>query len=151
MTTDLSKYDASQLPSADVLGRQRYAIIVADWNSEITYAMAQGALDTLLQNGVDPDNIDIRHVPGTVELTFAAARVIEEEPARTSITSASLSPKESPSSIHKETCRWSSPCLRSSINSRRSTDVAVNWVIKAWKALIPPSAWPTSNPLTPNH
>ena len=35
MTTDLSKYDASQLPSADVLGRQRYAIIVADWNSEI--------------------------------------------------------------------------------------------------------------------
>ena len=41
--------------------------------------MAQGALDTLLQNGVDPDNIDIRHVPGTVELTFAAARVIEEE------------------------------------------------------------------------
>ncbi len=79
MTTDLSKYDASQLPSADVLGRQRYAIIVADWSSEITYAMAQGALDTLIQNGVDPDNIDIRHVPGTVELTFAAARVIEEE------------------------------------------------------------------------
>ena len=47
MTTDLSKYDASQLPSADVLERQRYAIVVADWNSEITYAMAQGALDTV--------------------------------------------------------------------------------------------------------
>ena len=45
MTTDLSKYDASQLPSADVLGRQRYAIVVADWNSEITYAMAQGAME----------------------------------------------------------------------------------------------------------
>ena len=28
MTTDLSKYDATQLPSADVLGRQRYAIVV---------------------------------------------------------------------------------------------------------------------------
>ena len=60
MTTDLSKYDASQLPSADVLGRQRYAIIVADWNSEITYAMAQGALyilneeivKSLKENGV---------------------------------------------------------------------------------------------------
>ena len=63
MTTDLSKYDASQLPSADVLGRQRYAIVVADWNSEITYAMAQGAID----------------IPGAVELTFGAARIMKEE------------------------------------------------------------------------
>ena len=79
MTTDLSKYDANQLPSADVLGRQRYAIIVADWNSEITYAMAQGAYDTLVKHGVQADNIDICHVPGTVELTYGAARIIKEE------------------------------------------------------------------------
>lgn len=79
MTTDLSKYDASQLPSADVLGRQRYAIVVADWNSEITYAMAQGAIDTFIKHGVEEDNIDIIHVPGAVELTFGAARIMKEE------------------------------------------------------------------------
>jgi len=79
MTTDLSKYDANQLPSADVLGRQRYAIVVADWNSEITYAMAQGAVDTLIKHGVQEEDIDICHVPGTVELTYAAARMIREE------------------------------------------------------------------------
>ena len=79
MTTDLSKYDASQLPSADVLGRQRYAIVVADWNSEITYAMAQGAIDTLTKHGVEEDSIDVIHVPGAVELTFGAARVMKEE------------------------------------------------------------------------
>ena len=79
MTTDLSKYDASQIPSADVLGRQRYAIVVADWNNEITYPMAQGAIDTFIKHGVDPDNIDVRHVPGAVELTFGAARLMEEE------------------------------------------------------------------------
>ena len=79
MTTDLSKYDASQLPSADVLERQRYAIVVADWNSEITYAMAQGALDTFVKHGVPEDNIDIIHVPGTVELTYGAARITKEE------------------------------------------------------------------------
>lgn len=78
MTTDLSKYDATTLPSADVLKRQRYAIIVADWNSDVTYAMAQGALDTLERHGVDEDNIVVVHVPGTVELTFAASRVISE-------------------------------------------------------------------------
>ncbi|MBQ2540274.1 MAG: 6,7-dimethyl-8-ribityllumazine synthase [Paludibacteraceae bacterium] len=79
MTTDLSKYDATQLPSADVLGRQRYAIIVADWNSEITYAMAQGALETFVKHGVREENIRVVHVPGTVELTFAAARLMHEE------------------------------------------------------------------------
>ncbi len=79
MTTDLSQYDASQLPGADVLGRQRYAIIVADWNSEITYAMAQGAMDTFVKHGVQEDNIDIVHVPGAVELTYGAARVMKEE------------------------------------------------------------------------
>ena len=79
MTTDLSKYDASQLPSADGLGRQRYAIVVADWNSEITYAMAQGAVDTFVKNGVPEENIDILHVPGAVELTYGAARIIKEE------------------------------------------------------------------------
>ena len=79
MTTDLSKYDSNQLPSADVLGRQRYAIIVADWNSEITFAMLQGAIDTLLKHGVSEENIDVMHVPGTVELTFGAARIMREE------------------------------------------------------------------------
>ena len=79
MTTDLSKYDANQLPSADVLGRQRYAIIVADWNSEITYALAQGAIDTFTKHGVSEDNIVVMHVPGTVELTYGAARLMKEE------------------------------------------------------------------------
>ena len=78
MTTDLSKYDANTLPNADVLKRQRYAIIVADWNSEITFALAQGAIDTFRKHGVEDENILVQHVPGTVELTYAAARMIEE-------------------------------------------------------------------------
>ena len=76
MTTDLSRYDANELPSADVLSRQRYAIVVADWNSEITHALAQGAIDTLLKHGVQEDHIDVMHVPGTVELTYGAAMYV---------------------------------------------------------------------------
>lgn len=79
MTTDLSKYDASLLPSADVLSRQRYAIVVADWNSEITYALCQGAIDTFVKHGVPEENISVTHVPGTVELTFAASRLLVDE------------------------------------------------------------------------
>lgn len=79
MTSDLSRYDANQLPSADVLERQRYALVVADWNSEITFAMAQGAIDTLIKHGVQGDNIDVLHVPGTVELTYGATHIMKEE------------------------------------------------------------------------
>ncbi len=79
MTTDLSNYDASLLPNADVLARQRYAIIVADWNSEITFAMAQGAVDTLVKHGACEDSILLIHVPGTVELTYAASKVMQEQ------------------------------------------------------------------------
>lgn len=78
MTTNLSQYDANLLPDADVLKRQRYAIIVADWNSDITYPMAQGAVDTLIKSGVREENILVQHVPGTVELTYAAAKLIRE-------------------------------------------------------------------------
>ena len=77
MTTDLSRYDANELPSADVLKRQRYAIVVADWNSEITHALAQGAIDTLLKHGVLEGHIDVMHVPGTVELTYGASLYVK--------------------------------------------------------------------------
>lgn len=74
MTTDLSRYDANSLPGADILKCQRYAVIVADWNADITHKMAQGAVDTLAEHGVQRKNIVVQHVPGTVELTNAAAR-----------------------------------------------------------------------------
>ena len=80
MTTDLSLYDATSLPGADVLKRQRYAIIVADWNNHITFKLAQGAIDTLLKHGVQEEHIIVQHVPGTVELTYAAARLITQPP-----------------------------------------------------------------------
>lgn len=78
MTTDLSQYDATLLPSADVLKRQRYAIVVADWNSKITYALARGAIDTFIKHGVTEEHVSVLHVPGTVELTYAAAKLMGE-------------------------------------------------------------------------
>ena len=79
MLFPLTRYDANELPSADVLQRQRYAIVVADWNSEITHALAQGAIDTLLKHGVQEKNIDVMHVPGTVELTYGAMLYVSGE------------------------------------------------------------------------
>ncbi len=74
---NLSDYNPNELPNADVLARQRYAIVVADWNSDITFALLEGAIETFIKAGVKEENIDIIHVPGTVELTYAAAKVIK--------------------------------------------------------------------------
>ena len=78
MTTNLSQYDETIMPNADVLAHQRYAIIVADWNKDITFALANGAIEKLLKHGVKEKNIFVTHVPGTVELTFAAKRAMRQ-------------------------------------------------------------------------
>ena len=76
---NLSAYNADELPNAGVLKRQRFAIAVADWNSEITYALLEGAYDTLVKHGVQENNIKVVHVPGTFELTYAANKLQQEQ------------------------------------------------------------------------
>ena len=55
----------------------RFAIVTANWNSHITHALRDGAIDTLHKAGVSDDDIDTFDVPGAVELTFAASQLIE--------------------------------------------------------------------------
>lgn len=73
-TVNLSEYDASQVPSAD---NMRFGIVVAEWNSEITGALRQGAIDTLLKNGAHPENIHTEYVPGSFELPLGAQFLAE--------------------------------------------------------------------------
>lgn len=53
------------------------AIIVADWNEKITYALRDGAIETLQLAGVLKENIHIHYVPGSYELPFAAQTVMQ--------------------------------------------------------------------------
>ena len=67
--TNLSEHNAAEVPSGKGF---RIGIVAAEWNSEITHALAQGALETLRQYDVKEDNIKLYHVPGSFELTTAA-------------------------------------------------------------------------------
>lgn len=69
---NLSDHNTAQMPPKTVVENQRYAIAVSDWNSDITYALLDGAMSALLQNGVKKENIFVVHVPGTFELTHVA-------------------------------------------------------------------------------
>ena len=60
------------------MANQKYAIAVAQWNPEVTHPLLRGAVDTLIEHGVIEDNIDIKYVPGTFELTHAS-RILQDE------------------------------------------------------------------------
>lgn len=75
---NLSQYNAELMPDKEAVFNQKYAIAVADWNPQITHAMLRGAIETLELIGVKSENIDLVHVPGTFELTFAAKQLLNQ-------------------------------------------------------------------------
>ena len=76
MSTELHQ-GASQFPVPKI-DNFRVALAVAEWNSHITDTLAQGAIDYFKAYGIDvEEDVDVYHVPGTVELTFAASQLIE--------------------------------------------------------------------------
>ena len=64
---NLSEFDPTQLPDATGL---KIGVVVAQWNSEITHALAQGALETLKRCGLTDDQILQWDVPGSFELIY---------------------------------------------------------------------------------
>lgn len=60
------------------LGNRRVAVITAEWNPEVTFAMRDAAIEFLHQY-IEPDNIISRLVPGSFELVNAAARMLSSE------------------------------------------------------------------------
>lgn len=66
---NLSTYDESSIPNSAKL---RVGIVVADWNADITHALYDGCLDTLIKHGVSKDNIHTAQVPGAFELPSGA-------------------------------------------------------------------------------
>lgn len=75
---NLSDYNPDLMPDKKKVSTQQYAIAVADWNSKITHPLLQGAIDSLVENGVELSQIKIVHVPGTFELTFAAKQLLDD-------------------------------------------------------------------------
>lgn len=66
---NLSTFSTESLP--DITTR-RFALVVAEWNAEVTEALYAGAHQTLLTYGATPENVIRGNVPGSYELTLAA-------------------------------------------------------------------------------
>ncbi len=73
---NLSDFSHTEVPSATGM---RFGIVVAEWNTEITGALAKGAFDALLKYGASENQISIKFVPGAYELSLGAQFLLEFE------------------------------------------------------------------------
>lgn len=64
----------SPLPEVEDM---RVAIVAAEWNGHITDALVEGAMKVFKAQKFEDDQVDVYHVPGAIELTFAASQLIE--------------------------------------------------------------------------
>ena len=74
MNTEQASAQALNIPYMENLC---VAIVQARWNSHITDALTAGAVEYLKSQGYADENIEVHKVTGTIELTFAAARLME--------------------------------------------------------------------------
>lgn len=65
------------MPSTEHCSKLKVGIVAAEWNDNVIAPLLQGAIDTLIENGVQPCKIYVSRVPGTVELTYGARRMME--------------------------------------------------------------------------
>ena len=71
---NLSDYDFNSVPDASEM---RFGIVVSEWNSNITGPLLEGAVKTLKTHGAKNENILVLTVPGSFELTFGSAQMIQ--------------------------------------------------------------------------
>lgn len=74
ITKNLSETEGSSVPDAKPF---KFGIVYSEWNYEITHALKEGAINTLLKNGAVQENILIKQVPGSFELTLGAQFLAE--------------------------------------------------------------------------
>src|SRR5690606_20530803 len=72
---NLSDYDKTTIPNAS---KFRFGIVVSEWNDTITENLFQGAYDTLIEQGVLPNNIIRWNVPGSFELIYGSKKMQQQ-------------------------------------------------------------------------
>ncbi len=71
---NLSSFDPETMPDAS---NMKFGIVVSEWNHDITGALLNGALQTLSALKVKDENIHVKWVPGSFELTLGAQFMAE--------------------------------------------------------------------------
>lgn len=61
------------------ISRSKFAVVVSEWNEEVTESLYSGVYSTLLEHGAEKGNIIRKSVPGTFELSLGAQWMAQHE------------------------------------------------------------------------
>ena len=56
----------------------KIALVVAEWNAEITEGLKKGAVETLNKQGIYDRDLSVHYVPGCFELPLGAQTILEK-------------------------------------------------------------------------
>lgn len=56
----------------------KIAVVVAEWNEEITEGLKKGAVETLIKQGIYDRDLSVHYVPGCFELPLGAQTILEK-------------------------------------------------------------------------
>lgn len=73
---NLSAHNPEDVPNAR---NMKFGLVVSEWNQEITFAMRDAAINTLIRHGAAKKDIIVKYVPGSYELTLGAQLLAETE------------------------------------------------------------------------
>jgi 6,7-dimethyl-8-ribityllumazine synthase len=74
--SNLSDFNPAEVPSGK---DYKFAIVVAEWNQQITENLFLGATEALMACGVEEQHIFRSNVPGSFELVFGAKKALEQQ------------------------------------------------------------------------
>ena len=74
--SNLSDFNPAEVPSGK---NHKIALVVAEWNKQITENLFLGAKEALVACGVEEQHILRSNVPGSFELVFGAKKALEQE------------------------------------------------------------------------
>jgi 6,7-dimethyl-8-ribityllumazine synthase len=72
MATSLKNLSQHSQENIQDISDKKFALVVSEWNDEITTSLYSGAVETLLRYGAKKENIYRKNVPGSFELPLGA-------------------------------------------------------------------------------
>ena len=79
MATKEKNLSAKSVKSSSDISSKKIAIVISEWNEEITDSLFEGAFNTLSQNGIQKQNIIKANVPGSFELSLGAQKMAQKK------------------------------------------------------------------------
>lgn len=79
MATKEKNLSAKSVKNTSDISSNKIAIIISEWNEEITDSLYEGAVNTLVNNGIQKQNIIKVYVPGSFELSLGAQKMAQKK------------------------------------------------------------------------